>query len=333
MRASAYAASFKRCLRRPESGDEREQLRDLLNEQLRAAYDMRREDSLHALHASLNEILFRRFNRTRDHVERSPLMFEVQQRIIEAQLDADLQSFKEESLPQSADAFEHWYDARSRLDGRTPHRLFDFIQTQANEAQFRRFIEVEAGVHVSFDDVLALAQVGVRGAPKSEFFHNLQDEVGSTNPDKFHLTMFERLVEGLGIRSISRDALPWEALACGSYMMFLAHFRDFYLYCVGYLGCLEAITPARFGSIARGGARLGVDESLLDYYAEHSVLDTQHAQGWLHNIILPAIYENGAQTSRDIATGVRLRECVAERYWDAMLAELTAPRRSTRKGT
>lgn len=326
-RANAFFAHFTERMRRPDVGnDGGERLRSLLNEQLQDAYRFHCTDSLHALQVSLNEILFRRFNRAGDHIERSPLMFEIQQQIIQAQLDADLHAIEGEPLPESAHAFEHWFDERSRLDGYSPHPLFDFIEAQANVEQFRRFIEVEAGVHVSFDDVIALAQIGVRGAPKGEFFRNFQDEAGASDPDKFHLTMFERLVDGLGTRSIRRCALPWEALACGSYMMFLAYFRDFYAYCVGYLGFLEVLTPARFGCIARGGSRLGIAAGLLDYHAGHSELDTEHARGWLHDIILPAIRENGAQMSRDIATGVRLRECVAQRYWDTMLGELTARR-------
>lgn len=323
-RASAFLVHFRECIVRPGAeSDIGARLRYLLDQQLHDAYRAERTDSLHALQVSLNEILFRRFNRTGDHVERSPLMFETQQRIMQAQLGSDLRAIEGEPLPESADAFESWFEQRLRRCGPTPHPLFDFIETQASLEQFRRLIEIEAGVHVSFDDVIALAQVGVRGAPKSEFFRNIQDEFGSPDPDQFHLAMFERLVEGLGIRSIRRCSLPWEALTCGSYLMFLAYFRDFYAHCIGYLGCLEALTPTRFGCIARGGARLGVDAGLLDYHAEHSQLDAAHAQGWLHNIILPAIREDGAKMSRDIAIGVRLREHVAQRYWDTMLAALT----------
>lgn len=329
-RANAYLAEFRAALRHRNMTHELgEPLCLLLKEQLHDAYDGRQNDSLHALHVSLNEILYRRFNHTEDQVECSPLMFEVQQNIIKAQLYADLRAIEGEPLPESAHAFERWFDERSQLNGRSPHPLFDFIETLATAEQFRRFIEIEAGVHVSFDDVIALAQVGVRGAPKSEFFHNLEDEVGNPDPSKFHLTMFERLVKGLGISSICRSTLPWEALACGNYMMFLAYFRNFYAYCVGYLGCLEALTPARFGYIARGGARLGIDATLLNYHAEHSELDVEHAYGWLHNIILPMIRESGVQTSRDIATGVRLRELVAQRYWDAVRAELSSRCQST----
>ncbi|MFM0068705.1 iron-containing redox enzyme family protein [Paraburkholderia aspalathi] len=323
-RTRAFFTQFRAHMLRPGStGNRGNRLLGLLDEQLHDAYRANRPESLHALHVGLNEILFRRFNCAGDHAERSPLMFEVQQRIIQAQLDADLREVGNEALPETPDAFEHWFSMRSQPTGLSPHPLFDFLETHANFAQFRHFIEVEAGVHVSFDDVIALAQVGVRGSPKSEFFRNLQDEVGNEDPDHYHLTMFERLVNGLGIHSIRRSALPWEALACGSYMMFLAHFRHFYPYCIGYLGFLEALTSARFGCITRGGVRLGVATALLDYHTGHSNLDTEHAHGWLHNIILPAIRERGALMSRDIALGVRLREHVAQRYWNAMLTELT----------
>ncbi len=299
-------------------------LRNLLDEQLREAYHLNHPESLHAIHVSLNEILFWRFNFGRHDVEHSPLLFEVQQQIIVAQLKADLSVIHSEVLPATVDSFERWFEERCKLDGREPHPLFDFLETRANLKQFRRFIEVDAGVHVPFDDVIALAQVGVRGSPKGEFLHNLQDEIGNSEPDKFHLTMFQRLVKGLGIRSIRRVAMPWEALACGSYMMFLSYFRRYYPYCVGYLGFLEALTPARFGCMVRGGTRLGIATSLLQYHAEHSELDTDHAHGWLHNIILPAIHDNGVRMSRDIAAGVCLRDRVARRYWDSMLTELIA---------
>jgi len=325
-RANEFFIRFKARIACPEAGEDADnRLRSLLNEQLHDAYRAHRSDSLHALHVSLHEILHRRFNNTGDSVERAPLMFEMQQQIIQAQLSADLRLIGETQLPESADQFERWFNERSDLGGRAPHRLFDFIEIEASLDQFRRFIAVEASVHVSFDDVIALAQVGVRGEPRREFFRNLQDEIGTSDSSEFHLTMFENLVTGLGVRPIDRTAVPWEALTCGNYMMFLSYFRHFYPYCIGYLGHLEALTPARFGCIARGGARLGVTAPLLAYHSEHSELDAEHAQGWLRNVILPAIRANDSiRLSREIATGVLLRECVSQRYWNAMLAELTA---------
>lgn len=320
--ATAFLSQFRNHILEPEQAFARDgKLRRSLDEQLHRAHQVNCPESLHVLHVCLNEILYWRFNAGREHIEHSSLIFEIQQNIIVAQLETDLRQIDSDSLPETAESFERWFEAHCRLDGQNPHPLFGFLELRANLSQFRRFIEVEAGVHVSFDDVIALAQIGVRGVAKEEFLHNLQDELGNGN-DKHHLTMFERLVNGLGIHAIQRRTLPWEALVCGSYMMFLAYFRHFYPYCIGYLGFLEALTPTRFGCIARGGIRLGVGTSLLDYHAEHSELDTEHAQGWLYNIILPAIREHGAQMSRDIAAGVCLRDLVAKRYWDAMLTEL-----------
>lgn len=325
----AFLAQFREHLSNPErAGEGDERLRSMLDAQLRDAYRFDDAASLHALHLGLNEILFRQFNHARNHVERSALMFEIQQRMIDAQLEADLRAIKGEPLPESADEFERWFNKRCVLNGRPAHPLFDFLETQANAEQFRRFIEIEAGVHVAFDDVLSLAQVGVRGMPRGEFLRNLEDEVGGSDASKFHLAMFERVVAGLGIRTIRRLSLPWEALACGNYLMFLAYFRCFHRYCIGYLGCLEAMTPDRFGRIARGGVRLGIAPVLLKYHAEHSTLDENHTQGWLRHVLLPVIREHGAPASRDIARGVRLRERVAKRYWDAVLNELAESARS-----
>lgn len=281
-------------------------------------------DSPHVAHACLNELLQRRFVQTADSVDQSPLMFELQQSIVHFQLEADLRAIAGEQLPQSAEAFATWFAARCQPGVEGLHPLFAFLASSADSRQFRDFIEVEAGVHVAFDDVIALAQVGVRGLPKAEFLRNLEDEIGGQDPDRFHLTMFMRLVSALGIRSVRRAAMPWQALACGNYMMFLALFRSFYPYCIGYLGHLEALTPLRFASIAHAGRRLGLEPGLLAYHTEHSVLDSDHAHGWLHHIILPFIQDHGPQAARDVATGVCLRELVAKRYWDALLAQLTS---------
>jgi len=301
-----------------------ERTRELLAEQLHDAFVLERGDSLHVLHACLREILLSRFTHVGRDIECSPTMFYVQQQILHGQLDSDLACVRSAPLPDSEEAFISWFASRSHSDGSAPHPLFTFLERDASLPQFRRFIEIEAGVHIAFDDVLAYAQIGVRGAPRREFLHNLCDETGSPSEDNFHLTMFSRLVHGLYISDIDVHALPWQSLACANYLMFLACFRSFFQYCAGYLGLLEAHTPARFGCILRGGHRLGIESSLLEYHAQHSELDTAHAQGWLNNILLPRIATHGKGAAHAIATGVRLREHVANRYWDAVLDELRA---------
>ena len=296
----------------------------LLDGELRLAFVEHSSESLAVVHLVANELLRRRYLLLNDGLEMSPLMFKVQQRIMQAQLQHDLSSLQSEKLPSTEEAFKEWFNKKCASYKDSPHPLFEYIEHEASRQEFRDFIETEAAVHVSFDDVIALAQIGVRGSAKLEFFDNFQDELGSSDPEKFHLTMFGRLVAALEIDSVRQSNIAWQAVACGNYMLYFAHFRSLYHYCAGYLGFLEALTPKRFSSIAKGGARLGLSAQVLAYHYDHSELDVKHAEGWLDNIILAEIREKGADVAKSFALGVLLRERVSKRYWDAILGSFLA---------
>ena len=313
-RLAKYAAGDALALENDETT-----LLDLLDSELTSAFVEKREESLAAIHFLANELLRRRYLLLDDGLEMSPLIFKIQQRIMQVQLQNDLVSLPDEKLPTTEEEFKEWFQAKCEQYKHSPHPLFEYIEHDASLVEYRSFIETEAGVHVSFDDVIALAQVGVRGNPKLEFLDNFQDELGSSDPDKFHLTMFGRLVTALEINTVRQSDIAWQAVACGNYMLYLAHFRSLYHYCAGYLGFLEVLTPKRFSSIAKGGARLGLSEHVLAYHYNHSELDVKHAEGWLENTILSEIREKGADVARRLALGVLLRERVSKRYWDAIL--------------
>ncbi|MEB0043720.1 iron-containing redox enzyme family protein, partial [Pseudomonas sp. MH10] len=295
------------------------ELLGLLAVELTQAFKYGNDESLTALHFVANELLNRRYLLVGDAVELSPLMFKVQQLIMGAQIDSDLAQVSEENLPVTAEQFRKWFSARSTKYEVSTHPLFDYIRDHATMDQFHYFIETEAGVHASFDDVIALNQVGVRGAAKLEFFENFKDELGGSDPDRFHLAMFGRLISELEIGTVKKSSLAWQAMACGNYMLYLAHFRSLYHYCAGYLCFLEALTPNRFASIAMGRKRLGLSGDGLAYHYEHSELDAKHADGWLENIILSEINQKGAGVAKLFAKGVLLREFASTRYWDSVL--------------
>lgn len=301
-------------------------LLDLLESELNSAFIDKNGEKLDSLHFLANELLRRRYLLLDDGLEMSPLMFKIQQRIMQSQLKSDLTSLEDEILPATAEEFSVWFQEKCAHYKHSPHQLFEYIEHDASLDEYRRFIQIEAGIHVSFDDVLAATQIGVRGRSKLEFFENFQDELGGNDPDKFHLNLFARLVTALDIRSVRQSTMAWQALVCGNYMLYLAQFRSLYHYCAGYLGFLEALTPKRFSSIAKGGARLGLPESALAYHYDHSELDVKHAQGWLDNIILSEINDKGADVARLFALGVLLRERVSKRYWDATFNMFLAAR-------
>ena len=302
------------------SEDKEEEVLNLLKNELNNGFENNDKYSLFVINFSLNEILSKKYILSYDsNIETSPLIFKIEQKIIESQLQSDLKIISKEMKPKNSTEFKEWFAMKCNAYSKSPHTLFEFLEKSATFEQFKDFIKIEAAVHVSFDDVIALTQVGVRGNAKVEFFHNFQDELGSHDPDKFHLTMFGNLISQLEINEIYKDKIEWEALSCGNYMMFLAYYRCFYHYCIGYLGFLEALTPGRFSSIAKAGARLGLSKHSLAYHFDHSELDLEHAEGWLNKIIIPEINEKGSRISEQIATGVLLREHVSNRYWDAIL--------------
>jgi hypothetical protein len=303
-------------IRRNEKSEKR--LIQLIDDEIENAVIYNTESSLLILHIIANEILRRRYNAIPDAVELSPFAFIIQQKIMQAQLDYDLRALSGGALPSNEHEFKTWFNNKFQKHHTSCHSLFDYIEKSASIEEFRYFIKIEAEVHVSFDDVIAATQIGVRGQKKLEFSANYNDELGNNDPQNFHLTMFERLIETLGIVGVASSDILWQALACGNYMMYLAHFRKHYHHCAGYLGYLEALTPIRFASIAKGGERLGIPSKALAYHSEHSVLDAMHAESWLENIILAEIRER-PDSIHELAQGVLLRERVSNRYWDAIL--------------
>ncbi len=293
-----------------------------LDVELLKAYKNNNKHSLFVVHLCLNEILSRKYILYNDGVETSPIMFKIQQKIINAQMENDLNTISNAYKPLTIDEFKIWFQEKLNKYSKYPHPLFEYIENFATYEQFREFIKIEASVHVSFDDVIAFSQVGVRGTQKLEFFNNFNDELGSSNPNNFHLSMFEKLTNFLDIKEIQKENLFWEALSCGNYMMFLAYFRSYFHYCIGYLSFLEALTPARFGCIANAGKRLGFPSEVLEYHALHSELDINHAQSWLNNIILPEFEAHKPYQIRCIIDGILLRELVSRRYWDMIFKKI-----------
>jgi hypothetical protein len=280
-------------------------------------------EDLKALHFTLDELLRLRFSPNQNKLEMSPFLFGVQQTIIKAVYNHDVKEIADKGGYEGIEDFRKWYDGKVAAYAQGPHELFTYAEKDAGINGFKYIVQQEAGVHVPFDDVLAFAQIGVHGEKKVEFFHNLEDEMGSGDASKFHMTMLGRLLKELEITRINKEDLTWQSLACGNYMMFLSHFRSFYHESTGYLGFVEALTPARFSKLARAGKRFGLSDDATEFHASHSELDIEHAQGWLDKIIIPEIEANPAK-AKAIATGVLLREEVSKRYWDVLLENARA---------
>ena len=292
-------------------------LHEVLATTLKNALQNQNPQDLKAIQLALDELLRLRFELPGHDAERSAVLFSIQQKIIEAIFADDTKNLTIDA-PNTPEGFKKWFFDKCDQYQDSPHPLFDYIEQKAGIEGFKYLVSQEGGVHVVFADVIAAIQIGSGGLQKSEFFENFEDEIGHGDPEKFHPTMFGRLLKELGIDSIEKKDLTWQALACGNYIIFLSYFRSFYHECTGYLGFLEALTSARFAKISRGGARLGISDLAMTYHAEHSELDIEHTAGWVNSIIMRDIAENPAAAEK-VARGVLVREEISRRYWDALL--------------
>ena len=252
--------------------------------------------------------------------ELSVFLFEVQKRIVERWLGYEIELLRVEAMnaPKDKDSFIDWFYKLCQNHPAATHPLFDYLAEEATRQDLEFFMRQECSVDPRFDDMLALAQVGISGQSKLEFFHNLSDEMGHGNPERVHTTMFSQVLNYLGISGVREDELLWQSLACGNMMTILCLHRVYHHLCIGYLGVTEALVPQRFAKLLQGAKRMEIPEEKLVYHLEHCTVDEEHTQGWLTNVISPAIVEN-PHAAVDIVLGVLLRLKLSQDYCDAIL--------------
>lgn len=211
--------------------------------------------------------------------------------------------------------FKNWWNTTISNLEECPHNVFKYLAEKGTDVELKEFIRQDATVHVPFHDSLALMQVGTRGEVKDEFFENFSDEVGHGGEDKEdHMIMFDHMIQELKIDATNIDAVSWQAKACGNLLMILSLYRSLYHVGIGYMGCVESLTPGRFKHIVQAGRRLGYTDEILDFYIEHSECDTEHAQGWVDHVIMPTINKNPA-TAENISKGLLYRLTISEIFW------------------
>lgn len=299
---------------------------ECLENTLNSAFELNLTQSIRTIQEILYYLTNLRISIPSDFVnsqELSAFFFEIQNIIIKRWLKHELEPLKQEAMnaPQNPEAFIEWFYESSQNHPAANHSLFDYLAQRGTRQDLEFFMSQESSVDPRFDDMLALAQVGTSGKPKLEFFHNLSDEMGHGNPKKIHTTMFQEVLNYFGISEVNNEQLLSESLACGNMMAILCSYRVYHYLCIGYLGVTEALVPQRFTKLLQGAKRLEISETNLKYHLEHCTVDEEHTEGWLANIVAPAI-KNNPHASIDIALGVLLRLKLSQDYCDAILKSL-----------
>jgi pyrroloquinoline quinone (PQQ) biosynthesis protein C len=229
-----------------------------------------------------------------------------------------------DAAPTQGKAYLSWLKGLAR-----EHRVFkhpyyvDFIRNHATREDLRAYVIQESVVDGRFDDLLAMMQIGSNGDAKMEIAANFWDEMGNGNPDQVHTYLFNKIFEVFDITDEELErGLTANALLSGNLAVLLCRYRHLYPEAVGFLGMTEWLVPDRFVQVVHAWNRLGLPDVGIVYHRLHITVDSQHAAGWFHNIVVPAA--SSETMRRGIARGTLLRLNSSARYLDERLPEAYA---------
>ncbi|MFK0202486.1 iron-containing redox enzyme family protein [Streptomyces lavendulae] len=254
--------------------------------------------------------------------EGSVLLHEVTRMLENATLaaeDAHLEPGLLESAPTEPKQFLSWLKQLVRKHRAFKHPYYtDFINREAQREDLRTYVIQESLIDGRFDDFLAMMQIGTAGASKMEIAGNYWDEMGNGDPEAVHTHLFNKIYEVFDVRSEDLEAaMTTTDLHSGNLAVLLCRYRHLYPEAVGFLGMTEWLAPDRFRNVVRAWERLGLPEVGITYHRLHITIDSQHAAGWFHNVVIPSA--DTAYMRRGIARGALWRANSSARHLDERL--------------
>ena len=224
-----------------------------------------------------------------------------------------------ESLPSDPAAFAEWFRNTAFTHPLYEHELYAFLASEASREQLEWFFTMECAGEASFDDLVAMAQVGTRGDVKIEMASNYWDEMGKGRTHAVHTHLFHQLIDGLGIEAPAASDLPWQVLAGVNVMLWSCIPRRNAFRAQGTLGAVELLAPQRCTRVVHGAERVGIRKKTVVYYGAHAIIDIGHAEGWLQHVIEPQVAAHPASRI-GIAEGLIARANASLDYFDYCLA-------------
>jgi pyrroloquinoline quinone (PQQ) biosynthesis protein C len=229
-----------------------------------------------------------------------------------------------DEAPKEPRAYLTWLKQLARNHRVYKHPYYhEFIRNRATENDLRNYVMQESVVDGRFDDLLAMMQVGTAGAAKMEIAANFWDEMGNGDHAQVHTTLFNKIYEVFEISESELErSLTANSLLNGNLALLLCRYRKYYPEAVGYLGMTEWMAPDRFVQVVHAWERLGLAEVGITYHRLHVTIDSQHAQGWFHNVVLPAA--ESEHMRRAIARGILWRLNSSAAYLDERMPSVSA---------
>lgn len=192
--------------------------------------------------------------------------------------------------------------------------VYRWVAEEATWPELVAFLAIEGGPDAGFDDLVAVAQVGLRGLPKLALATNYWDEMGRGDPAAVHTELHHDLVVSAGMPRIPRADLPDWVLERSAVNGLLATNRAFQPELIGALGLLEMQAGPRCRAVVKGLRRLGAPQGCLPFYEEHAVADPRHGKDWLARAVAPLAED--PDWARRMVVGARWKADVNRRFFD-----------------
>jgi hypothetical protein len=206
--------------------------------------------------------------------------------------------------PGTGEAFVRWF-AELREAGPGQHDpLFPWLAEHASLEDLRWFLTQEVAGEAGFDDLVALAQLGMPARAKLEMARNYWDEMGQGHAEGMHGPMLARLADALDLPRAGEVVV--EALELSNLMLALAHHRQYAFQAVGALGVIELTAPGRAARVNAALKRLGIGGEARRYFALHATLDVKHSEAWNREVLVPLV-DRDPRVTQALAEGALMR--------------------------
>lgn len=225
------------------------------------------------------------------------------------------------SLPSTAPEFIKWYNEIKALHKKEIKYFFDFLADDASLEQIAYYICLEAKVDGRFDDIIALAQLGLDGISKIVMAENYWDEMGHGKLSKMHTVMFGESVNYLRTLikdpTLLQDEGPVASFKNGNILLMYALRRKYSLRLIGAIAILEHTAPSRFSKTVRGLERFNLPREVIAYHKEHIQIDAKHGMELQEYVIKPLVELNRTDVIHEISKGILIRYKIALTYYEA----------------
>ncbi|MNJ20377.1 hypothetical protein D3C77_147100 [compost metagenome] len=224
-------------------------------------------------------------------------------------------------LPTTKDGFLTWYLMFEKKMNNDINFFIDYLRRRASVEQVAYYICMEEMVDGSFDDLMAVVQLGMPIECKMVAGENYWDEMGNGDFAAVHTTMFRTsskymrdLLSAAGIRV---DSPPQECLMNGNILLMWAVRREYNIRLIGAMGLVEGSAPVRFSATTAAMERLNLPKEVIAYHKAHISIDTRHSTAW-YETVLEHYSGCGKEVVRELSLGVMIRYNVALRYYKHM---------------